>query len=43
MSKIGTYTWTGASGQKYAMDAYTLDTQFKEGIEGNYIFAKPRG
>lgn len=41
--KIGTYTWTGASGQKYEMDAYTLDTKFKDGIEGNYIFAKPRG
>lgn len=40
--KIGTYTWTGASGIKYEMDAYTLDTKFKDGIEGNYIFAKPR-
>ena len=41
--KIETYTWTGASGQEYEMDAYTLDTKFKDGIEGNYIFAKPRG
>ena len=24
MGKIGTYTWTGASGRKYEMDAYTL-------------------
>lgn len=41
MGKIGTYTWTGVSGRKYVMDAYTLDTQFIEGIEGNYVFAKP--
>ena len=40
MTNYGISTWTGASGKKYEFETYSLDTKFKENIEGNYIFAK---
>lgn len=41
MGKIRDYKWKGKSGKVYSFDAYTLDTAFSEGVDGNYIFAKP--
>lgn len=41
MTNYGISTWTGASGKKYEFETYSLDTKFKENVEGNYIFAKP--
>lgn len=41
MVNYGISIWTGKSGEKYEFEMYSLDTVFKEEIEGNYIFAKP--
>lgn len=38
--KIGNFNWTGASGQIYNMDAYSLDTLVNPDICGNYIFGE---
>lgn len=38
--EYGTFTWTGASGRKYTMEAYSLDTRVNPDVYGNYIFGE---
>lgn len=38
--KIGSFIWTGASGARYEMDAFDLNTSVNPTIQGNYIFGK---
>ena len=40
MSSNPTCTWTGASGAKYTYHVRELPVSFKEGQDGNYIYAK---
>ena len=43
MSKLGTYTWTGESGQKYVYTRYSTDTAWKKEVSANYICASVEG
>lgn len=36
----GETTWTGASGTIYKMKTFSLDTEVRPDIEGNYIFGE---
>lgn len=38
--EYGSFTWIGASGRKYKMEAYSLDIDVNPDVCGNYIFGE---
>jgi hypothetical protein len=40
MSKLGTVSFSGTSGERYAFAAYPLETVFKKGFTGVYVLTQ---
>lgn len=38
--EYGKYIWVGASGKRYTMEAFSLETEVRPEINGNYIFGE---